>query len=340
MKRQALFFQEPGRVEVVEEDVPNAGEHQYLIRTLLTAVSAGTEMLFYRGQVPPGMSVDASIAGMTAETRYPLKYGYCCVGEVVDARPGTDPGWLGRKVFAFHPHESLFWALANELILLEDETTTERAVFLPNMETALNLVQDTAPLVGETIGVWGLGVIGQLTTALLAQFPLAALIGFDPKPLRRAVVENVEGVATIDPQIISGAESLRQLPGLEILHGLDACLEVSGVPAALNQAIACCGYAGRVVIGSWYGVKPARLDLGGEFHRSRLRLVSSQVSTIAPELRGRWDKARRIDETLRQLERIRPERLISHRFPFEKASDVYRLLEEAPDEVIQVVFEY
>jgi len=57
-------------------------------------------------------------------------------------------------------------------------------------------------------------------------------------------------------------------------------------------------YSGRVVIGSWYGSKPVQLDLGGAFHRSRIRLISSQVSSLAPELSGRWDKSRRFERGL------------------------------------------
>ena len=70
-------------------------------------------------------------------------------------------------------------------------------------------------------------------------------------------------------------------------------IEVSGAPDALNLAIQLSGYTSRIVIGSWYGSKRATIDLGGAAHRNRLQLITSQVSTLAPQLSGRWDKQRR-----------------------------------------------
>jgi threonine dehydrogenase-like Zn-dependent dehydrogenase len=108
----------------------------------------------------------------------------------------------------------------------------------------------------------------------------------------------------------------------------------------LNEAIELTAFSGRIVVGSWYGEKRGELNLGGSFHRSRIKLISSQVSTIAPELSGRWDKSRRFEVAWSALQRIRPEKWITHRFPLEKAAEAYHLLDENPQETIQVVFEY
>ena len=94
------------------------------------------------------------------------------------------------------------------------------------------------------------------------------------------------------------------------------------------------------MIGSWYGEKRAPLDLGGKFHRSRIRLVSSQVSSIAPELSGRWDKARRFGVAWEALKRIQPEKWITHRFPLSEAQEAYRLLDENPQDSLQVIFQH
>ncbi|MGW8249598.1 MAG: oxidoreductase, partial [Anaerolineales bacterium] len=96
----------------------------------------------------------------------------------------------------------------------------------------------------------------------------------------------------------------------------------------------------RVVIGSWYGEKEAHLHLGGYFHRSRIRLLSSQVSSLAPELSARWTKARRLDVAWQMLRSIQPSRLISRRAPFQDAAAAYRELDQQPDEVIQTIFIY
>ena len=120
----------------------------------------------------------------------------------------------------------------------------------------------------------------------------------------------------------------------------DLVFELSGNPSALDNALALTGFSGRVVIGSWYGEKKTEVSLGRAFHRSRIKLISSQVSTIAPELSGRWDKARRFDVAWKALERIKPDKWITHQFPIERAAEAYQLLDENPQETIQVLITY
>jgi threonine dehydrogenase-like Zn-dependent dehydrogenase len=94
------------------------------------------------------------------------------------------------------------------------------------------------------------------------------------------------------------------------------------------------------VIGSWYGRKQANLDLGSRFHRSRISLISSQVSTISPGLGGRWNKSRRWQMALQMLQKIRPTQLVTHRFPIHDAAQAYALLEQNPQEAIQIILTY
>ncbi len=84
----------------------------------------------------------------------------------------------------------------------------------------------------------------------------------------------------------------------------------------------------------------ATLNLGGRFHRSRVRLIGSQVSTIPPELAGRWSKSRRYHITWQMLEEVKPARFITHRFPITQAAQAYELLDRNPEEAIQVILTY
>ena len=97
---------------------------------------------------------------------------------------------------------------------------------------------------------------------------------------------------------------------------------------------------GRVVIGSWYGRKKSVLDLGGTFHRNRIQLVSSQVSSLAPEISGRWTKERRLALALQALHSLHPGEWITHRFPFTQADQAYQQLVLRPEESFQIVLTY
>jgi 2-desacetyl-2-hydroxyethyl bacteriochlorophyllide A dehydrogenase len=336
--RRAVVFEEPGVAAVREEPVPQPGAGEALVRTVVSAISPGTEMLFYRGEVPPGTPVDASIGALAGAVEYPLRYGYAAVGRVAALGAGVPPEWAGRLVFAFQPHASHFAAPVEDLIPVPEGVEPEAAAFLPNAETAVTLALDGAPLYGERVAVFGQGVVGLLVTSLLARFPLACLVTVDRHARRRAASLVSGADASFGPEELTEVRAL--LDGGRPPAGADLAFELSGAPRALNDAIAVTGDYGRVVIGSWYGTKHVELDLGGRFHRSRMRLISSQVSTIAPELRGRWTRARRFEAAWRAVRAAGPVRYITHRFPVEQAPAAYALLDERPAEAIQVMLTY
>jgi len=336
MKCLSVEFTAPGQVSISEDELPDPAPTQALVQSLFSAISPGTELLIYRGQFPEGLPVDETLASLAGEFHYPLRYGYSAVGRVIAAGAQVEPEWEGRLVFSFQPHTSHFLAAPQDLMALPADISPEDAVFLANMETAVNLVMDGAPVIGERVAVFGQGIVGLLTTALLAQFPLSNLVALDRYPLRRNASLEAGVSACLDADAPDALEQLCQLqPG-----GADLVYEVSGSPKALDRAIAATAYSGRVVIGSWYGKKQASLDLGGRFHRSRIRLVSSQVSSLAPELSGRWTKARRIELAWDMLRRVRPKSLITHRLPVSEAPKAYRLLDQTPEKAIQIVFKY
>ena len=328
VRRRSLWFTSPFQVEIREGQLPVLQADEILVETAVSAISPGTEMLLYRGQMPSEMALDDTIAALDGGVAFPLKYGYAAVGQVIETGKAVDGAWNGRFVFAFNPHESHFITKPEFVLPLPTGMEPETAVFLPNMETAVSFVMDGSPVIGERVAVFGQGVVGLLTTMLLAQFPLAELVTVDGYALRRELSEKVGATAVYDP-----AEDIP-------LTDVDLTYELSGNPAALNQAIAVTGFDGRVVIGSWYGQKRAEINLGGAFHRSHMRLISSQVSHLNPRWRGRWTKSRRLDLAWHMLAAHDPAQLISHRFPLAEAEGAYDLLDRGAKTAVQPVLVY
>jgi len=341
MERQALYFTAPRQVALERETLPSPSFGQILVQTIISAISPGTELLIYRGLAPADLEKDETISALAGDFAFPLKYGYAIVGRVLEVGRGVAPGWEDRLVFAFHPHESHFLATPDELLRLPDGLTPEDAVFFPNMETAVTFLLDGQPLMGEQVAVFGQGIVGLLLTALLSRWPLSSLVTLDLYPKRRLLSEELGAHVTLDP---SQPEAIERLcTHLQVngpYPGADLCYEISGNPAALDQAIAATGFSGRVVIGSWYGLKRSDLNLGGRFHRSRVRLIGSQVSSIAPELTGRWNKTRRYHSTWQMLAQVQPARFITQRFPIGQAAQAYDLIDRHPEDVIQVILTY
>jgi len=339
VKRKTIYFTAPGQVELREEPVPALGADEVLVETICSAISAGTEMLVYRGQFP---HLQDSHDVLSSDLKYPFAYGYACVGRVKDIGTQVDKSLLDKLVFAFQPHTSSFITRPSSLIFAPASFSAETCSFLPNMETAVNLIQDAAPILGERVLVMGQGVVGLLVASLLKEFPLESLVTADCYGLRRKASLEIGVNDSFDPDSMKAnpdkTTATQKLAYAQ--NKFDLTFELSGSPPALNDAVTLTAFSGRIVIGSWYGEKRAELDLGGAFHRSRIKLISSQVSTIAPELRGRWDKTRRFGVAWEALRRIQPQKWITHRFPLEEAGEAYELLDENPQETIQVLFTY
>ena len=345
MKRKILYFTAPRQVELREETLPALGTDEVLVETICSAISAGTEMLIYQGRFPQEVETDAVILSLRGGFKYPLAYGYACVGTVKEAGKEVNKDWLNRLVFSFQPHTSHFISKPESLFSVPESLSPETACFLPNMETAVNLVQDAAPIFGERVLVLGQGVVGLLTASLLKEFPLDELITADCYELRRkaSIAIGVKTSFNSDDNEFDNKNSPADNNKDSTAYAqreFDLVFELSGNPSALDDALALTCFSGRIVIGSWYGEKKTEVSLGRAFHRSRIKLISSQVSTIAPELSGRWDKARRFDVAWKALERIDPKKWITHRFKLEKATEAYQLLDANPQETIQVLITY
>jgi len=341
MQRLALYFSASQQISLREEEVPPPAAGQVLVQTLVSAISPGTELLVYRGHFPTDIPVDETIAALDGEFNFPLKYGYAAVGRVIEVGPEVPPVWEGQRVFAFQPHQSYFIAAPDDLLPVPSNISPEEAALLPNMETAVNFLLDGHPLIGERVAVFGQGIVGLLTTALLSQYPLNSLVTVDRYSLRREKSLALGALASLDPTEPNVLDNIRAVLKADTLYaGADLTYELSGNPAALDQAIEATAFDGRIVIGSWYGQKQAQLNLGGRFHRSRIRLVSSQVSSLTPSLHGRWTKTRRLNVAWRMLRQLQSGQLITHRFPISQAGQAYALLDEHPEEAIQVLFTY
>ncbi len=230
MRQNRLEFIEPGQVRITDSPAPLPSVGQVLVQTDYSAISPGTEMLVYRGQWPPGVRLDSTIKALAKDFTYPLSYGYSAVGRVIALGEAISDDWLGRRVFAFQPHQNLFCAELGTLEPIPDDVDEETALFLPSMETAVNLLLDGRPLIGERVLVFGQGIVGLLSTALLTRFPLARLVTIDAYPKRRDASRGLGAAESYDP---NDPDVSRALMGVDGQGGeADLIFELSGQPGS------------------------------------------------------------------------------------------------------------
>jgi 2-desacetyl-2-hydroxyethyl bacteriochlorophyllide A dehydrogenase len=331
----SVWLPGPRQVELRREPLPPLGPTDVRVRALVSGLSHGTEMLVYRGQVPTDLELD--LPTLRGSFSFPIKYGYASVGRVVEVGQGVAELTEGDLAFCLHPHQSEYVVPASLATRLPPDAEPERGVFMANLETAVNISLDAAPRLGERVLVLGQGVVGLLVARLLRQTGAGLLMTVDAFERRRELSRSfaaADAVFSADEDVVSRVRELTD--GV----GADVAVEVSGSPSALATAIDSVCFGGTVVVCSWYGTKPVAVPLGGAFHRRRLRLVSSQVGSIDAALQPRWNHRRRLELAASFAGRLDLPKLITQRVPFERAAEAYRLVDEQPEQTVQVVLTY
>jgi threonine dehydrogenase-like Zn-dependent dehydrogenase len=279
---RAFWLREPGAGEIRPVELRSPGPDEVVVRTVWSGVSRGTESLVFAGRVPPSQYDVMRAPFQDGAFPGPVKYGYLSVG-VVEEGP---PRLLGRTVFCLHPHQTAYVVPASAVTVVPEEVPPRRAVLTGIVETAVNALWDSAPLVGDRVAVVGAGTLGCCVARLLAAIPgvSVTLVDVDPS---RADVAAALGVAYSLPGGATG--------------GCDLVVHTSATSVGLQRSLELLAAEGMVLELSWYGDDVTTVSLGGAFHSGRLTVRASQVGTVAPARRSRRTTADRLTLALELL---------------------------------------
>ena len=309
----AVEFAGPGRVHITDVPLRQPGPDEVIVSTRFSGISGGTELLAYRGEIDPGLPLDERIGALDGTFSYPFRYGYACVGEAD-----------GAPVFAYHPHQDHFVARRDELVPLPPGMDLRRATLFPLVETALQVTLDAGPVLGDEVVVLGLGTVGALTGMLL-QRGGARVVAVDPLAWRRDTAARM-GLHAVGPE--------------DAPRGVALVVEASGHPAALVDALELLAHEGTALVASWYGTKVATVPLGGAFHRRRLTIRSTQVSTIPAALAAKWTIERRRTVAADLLSELPLTMLATHTFPLTAVADAFAALDRRQEGLIHAALCY
>jgi threonine dehydrogenase-like Zn-dependent dehydrogenase len=299
----AFWLRAPGCGEIRPVTLPAPGRGEVLVRTVRSGVSRGTELLVFRGGVPPGQHAVMRAPFQEGDFPGPVKYGYLNVGAVEQG-----PRELrGRTVFCLYPHQTAYVVPAAAVTVVPEDVPPERAVLAGTVETAVNALWDAGPLLGDRVSVVGAGMVGCCVARLLSRFPgvQVTLVDIDRD---RADVAAALGVDFA-------------LPG-DADDGRDLVVHTSATSAGLQRSLDLLAPEGTVIDLSWYGDADVRLSLGGAFHSSRLAIRASQVGTVSPARSGRRTTADRLALALDLLRDPAFDALISGQSRFGELPDV------------------
>ena len=334
----------PRVVKVRDYPTPEPDTGEVRVATYYSGISAGTELATYRGTNPYleklwDPEAELFLPGEST-FHYPISaWGYSEVGEIEALGPEVTGLGIGEVVWGMWGHRSHAVLPAERLQGHALPAGVDPIVgsFARVGAVALNAVLASRAYVGETVVVFGLGVIGLLTTQLLVSQGVD-VIAIDTVPHRLELAEKF------------GATQLSSADGDLALavrdhtrgRGADRVIELTGAYPALHQAIRVAGAGGMVIAAGFYQGAATALALGEEFHHNRVTLVSSQIGSVPPSLRDRWTRER-LHETVIQLcaaGRLDPLPLVSHVIPARLAADAYRLVDSPPLDLVQVILSF
>jgi len=351
-----LRFAGPRRVDIIDSPRLALLPGQVRVRTLVSGISAGTEMTAYRGTNPYLTSVwDPDIRlfhndRSEAAPGYPLDgWGYSEVGEVTEVSPAAEdsrdagaagePVKVGDVVWGIWGHraEGILPAEALAGHQLPSGMDPLAAAFVRVGAIALNAVLAADLGVGSTVAIFGQGVIGLLATRF-AVLNGARVIAVDGIPARQEKAKAWGAEHALAPS----ADLPLRIRGLTAGHGCDCAIELSGNYRALQEATRAVGADGTVIASGFYQGDASALRLGDEFHHNRVQLLASQIGSVPNRLRARWDVPRLQKTVVSTIASgaLDAASLVTHRFDIADAAAAYELLDTRPEAALQTVLDF
>jgi 2-desacetyl-2-hydroxyethyl bacteriochlorophyllide A dehydrogenase len=343
---KVVVFTLPRTVGFESYDDQPLKPHEVRLQTLYSGISAGTELTAYRGSNPylhkqwdPARRL--FIPNEQPTLTYPVSgWGYEEVGAVVELGSEVQQVSIGDIIFGTWGHRTHH--------IVEEDYARDRVqakslgaifgVFSQIGAIAINGLHDARIRIGETVAVFGMGTVGQIV-GQLARKSGARVVGVDRFEKRLEIAQQ-SGAADVVLNAGDG-EVAERIRAITDNRGADVAIEVTGSTIALNQAIRSVAYSAKVVaLGFFQGDAPG-LFLGEEFHHNRVNIVGSQIFGTDPELTYRWNRLRLV-QTFMRLQAdgiIDLNPIISHVIPFDNAAEAFRILDQEPENALQVVLD-
>ena len=355
--RQVLQNLRSGETKVELVPGPGLRPGSLLIQTRASLISAGTERMlveFGKGsllakarsqpdkvkQVLDKIKTDGLLPTLEAvfnRLDEPMPLGYCNCGTVLEVGKGVEGFEVGDRVISNGPHAEIVCVPKNLCAKVPDGVSDEEAAFTVLASIGLQGIRLIKPTMGETIAVFGLGLIGLISVQLLKSCG-CKVIGIDINKQRLELAEQF-GAETIDAG--AGVDVVEAAMAKSGGAGVDGVLITAAAKedSIVHQSAQMSRKRGRIVL---VGVVNLNLDRT-DFYEKEL---SFQVScSYGPgrydsnyEDRGqdypagfvRWTEQRNFEAILEAMAdgKLKVKELISECIPQAEASRAYKILTE------------
>ena len=239
MNNPQIIFPEARKVLLQDSPVPVPGDGEVLVQSRCTLISTGTELTTLSGDYPKGSLWD------TRWGKFPVLPGYSNIGEVVGLGPGADGSWLGARVASTGRHARYNVLPASALNRLPEGLVDEQAAFFTISGICMNGVRRAKVGWGDSVVVFGLGLLGQFAVRYSRLSGAWPVIGVDVAPQRLALLPADLGVHAVNARETDPLEAIRDLTRGRLA---DCAFELTGVASLIPDEIQAVRRQGRFAI--------------------------------------------------------------------------------------------
>ena len=333
MKISYVVAESPGNValKTAEYDPQTLKPDEVLLKNEYSVISAGTERAWIIGQSNnPGQ-------------HFPFYPGYSASGyvaaagsEVTNLKAGDRVliTWGGHRSHTVRKADTVFKITDDSIDLLD-------AAFAHIVSFPLLGIRRLRLEIGESVMIAGQGILGVIALQIAALSGAVPLLVSDYDPARRALALKLGADLALNPADADFAEPVREATGG---RGVNAVVEVTGVAAALKQALKYVAREGRISLLGCTRVPDAAIDFYQDVHCPGVTLIGANTwNRPRFESRpGQWTEHDDYRTFLQLLAvgkmQVRP--LISEIVSPEKARDVYERLITAKNPPLGIVFDW
>ena len=279
-----------------------------------------------------------TLSKVLARLDTPIPLGYSLAGTVVEVGHGVPGFSIGDRVACsgagFASHAEINAIPKNLAVRIPETVDDDSASFAGLGAIALQSVRLTAPTLGETVVVIGLGLIGLLTVQLLKANGCRVL-GVDPDSIRTDLARALGADMAVNTEALSAVRHFTA--GL----GADAVIIAAATPSSepVNTAAELCRMKGRITVVGMVGMNIDR----EAFYRREIELKLSMSSGPGrydpsyeqdghdyPAAYVRWTEQRNMESFLHLAAdgKVTPQKLITHRFAIADAEQAYDLMQQ------------
>ena len=320
-----VAFVGSGRVTIDSVTVPDPRPNQIRVRATQSLISAGSER----------NSFDSS----NVERRSP---GYSSVG-VVESVGRQVAGYReGDRVYATAPHQGAHLVEVDEPRVVDgkerypppkipDSVSDVQATFLSLADVALHGVRRGRPYIGDSVAVFGQGVVGQLVTQFAAMVNPYPLIAIDLQDDRLVLARQSGATHSINANREDAVNRVVELTGGE---GARVVFMVTRTPAILPDCMRATAAGGTMTLtGSPPGAVEVRLQ--EELLRKELTITGTYQTRLYPLTAyhmQRWTRPANRTYIYELMGRggLAVDRLVSHHVPYTEAPEMYAMIARGP----------